>query len=225
MKKYESIVLLSGGQDSATCLSLACRESHSVLAIAFDYGQRHRVELEKANALACLAGVPLVVVDAGFIASLSPNALVDTDIPVTTSLNELPSTFVPGRNLFFLSIAAVYARQHGVRTLYIGVCQTDFSGYPDCRDEFIKSAQKTINLAMDMALQIKAPLMFLTKSETIGLMNELGTLSWYKETHTCYHGKVPACGICPSCKLRLKGFHDIGMEDLISYESGTEGRT
>jgi 7-cyano-7-deazaguanine synthase len=218
MTENKAIVLLSGGQDSATCLSIACQAGYdSILAVTFEYGQRHVIELKKAVQLAEIAGVPIRIVEASFIAQLSTTALTSATIPITTEEGELPSTFVPGRNLFFLSMAAVIARQEGVRTLYMGVCQTDFSGYPDCRVAFIQSAETTINLAMETTIQIKTPLMNLTKAETIMLMKELGTLSWYADTHTCYEGRVPACGRCPACQLRLKGFELAGIQDPIEY--------
>ena len=217
MAGNSALVLLSGGQDSATCLSLACRAHESVMAIAFDYGQRHRIELEKAKKLSSLAGCPLRVIDSTFISQLSDNALTSDTLPITTEPGQLPSTFVPGRNLFFLSMAAVIARQHKIDTIYTGVCQTDFSGYPDCRDDFIKSAEQTINLAMDTRLSIKTPLMHLTKSETVLLMKAQGTLSWYAHTHTCYKGQVPACGQCPACQLRLNGFREANINDPLPY--------
>jgi 7-cyano-7-deazaguanine synthase len=125
----------------------------------------------------------------------------------------MPNTFVPGRNLFFLSVAAVVAKQHGIRILYTGVCQTDYSGYPDCRATFVKSLNVTLNLAMEDHFEIRTPLMWMTKSETVLLMAEMGRLEWYGHTYTCYEGVVPPCGTCPSCLLRAKGFHEAGIFD------------
>lgn len=216
----QAIVLFSGGQDSTTCLAQACADfPNEILAIGCDYGQRHTIELEQAKKITTLAQVPFHIVDLKFIAQLSPNALTNTTIPITQTPGELPSTFVPGRNLFFLSVAAVLARQVGAQYIYTGVCQTDYSGYPDCRDEFIKSAEHTINLAMETKLTIRTPLMWLSKAQTILKMQELGKLEWYKETHTCYEGTRPACGICPACQLRLKGFEETGIADLITYKA------
>lgn len=216
--QISTIVLFSGGQDSTTCLAQACADfPNQVLALGFDYAQRHKIELIQAQKIADLAKIPFRIIDAKFISSLAPNALIDKNIIITQNDGELPSTFVPGRNLFFLSIAGVIARHIGASHLYTGVCQTDFSGYPDCRDEFIKSAEKTINLAMETQLKIHTPLMWLTKAETVLKMKKLGKLEWYKETHTCYEGLRPACGTCPACILRLKGFKEANIQDPLSY--------
>ena len=210
----KAVVLFSGGQDSATCLAQACADfPGEVLALGYDYGQRHKTELKQARKITLLAGTPFRIVDMGFIAQLSDNSLTNHGVTIEYEAGELPSTFVPGRNLFFLSAAAVVARQLGAPYIYTGVCQTDFSGYPDCRDEFVKSAEKTINLAMESTLEIRTPLMWLTKSETVLLMKSLGKLSWYEETHTCYEGARPPCGVCPACELRAKGFLEAGISD------------
>ena len=131
---------------------------------------------------------------------------------------ELPTTFVPGRNALFLTVAAMVAHQKEADVIYTGVCQTDFSGYPDCREDFIQSQQQTINLAMENDLQIKTPLMQLTKAETVVEMNQLGRLDWYAHTHTCYEGAQPACGQCPACKLRLNGFLEANIVDPLPYK-------
>jgi 7-cyano-7-deazaguanine synthase len=210
----KAVVLFSGGQDSTTCLAQACADfPGAVLALGFDYGQKHLIELLQAKRIAELAGVSFRVLDMTFMAQLSPNALINHDMPIEHHDGELPSTFVPGRNLFFISAAAVVARQVGASYMYTGVCQTDFSGYPDCRDTFIRSAEHTINLALDSMLSIRTPLMFLTKAETVLLMRSLGRLDWYAESHTCYEGQRPACGQCPACILREKGFLEAGIED------------
>ena len=215
----KALVLLSGGQDSATCLAIACDSGvESVQAVTFDYGQRHRIEIEKAQTLAGIAGVPIRVINARFIGELSQNALTNFDQEISQKPGELPSTFVPGRNLFFLSMAGVIARQAGIDRVYIGVCETDFSGYPDCRSAFIESAQRSINLAMETRITIATPLMYLTKTETVQLMAQQGKLAWYAETHTCYEGLIPACGRCPACQLRLQGFKEAGVVDPLPYQ-------
>ena len=211
-----ALVLLSGGQDSATCLALAIAEfgAAEVMTLSFDYGQRHRIELQKAQILAATAGVSYQEVALPFIGGLSHNALTDKAMVIDALGSEsMPNTFVPGRNLFFLSVAAVVAKQHGIRILYTGVCQTDYSGYPDCRDTFVKSLNVTLNLAMEDHFEIRTPLMWMTKSETVLLMAEMGRLEWYGHTYTCYEGVVPPCGTCPSCLLRAKGFHEAGIFD------------
>ena len=214
----KAVILLSGGQDSATCLAIA-KESfdRDLIGIGFFYGQRHANELKQANILADLAEIPFKTIDLSFISQLTPNALTDSNIAIEHAEGHLPSTFVPGRNLFFISVGAVIARQVGANKLFTGVCQTDFSGYPDCRHDFIQSAEKTINLAMETTIHIETPLMWLTKAETVMKMKELGKLSWYQHTHSCYHGVRPACGVCPACLLRLRGFNDAGIEDPIEY--------
>ena len=219
MTSPKALVLVSGGQDSATCLAIATdRYPGAVMAIGFDYAQRHRVELEQAQILSDLAGVPFSRLDLSLLSQLTHNALTRHDQTIVHEPGSLPSTFVPGRNHLFLSIAAIYAKQHDISLIYTGVCQTDFSGYPDCRDVFIKSLNVTLYLAMETQFQIETPLMWLTKAETVLKMKALERLDWYAHTHTCYEGKRPACGRCPACILRLKGFQEAGILDLIEYE-------
>lgn len=214
-----ALVIFSGGQDSTTCLAEAQNDfPNQVEAIAFNYGQRHLIELEQAQIIAKKACVPLRIIDVPLFSSLTKNALTDHHQPIEHINDELPSTFVPGRNHIFISIASIIAYQKGIKHLYTGVCQTDFSGYPDCRDRFIKSLNQTINLAMDTDMTIHTPLMWLTKAETIKRMQELGKLDWYKDTHTCYEGHRPACGKCPACTLRLNGFNDAGIKDPLDYQ-------
>ena len=218
----QALVLLSGGQDSTTCLALALEEfPNGVHALAFDYGQRHRIELEQAQKIANIAGVPLQILDTRWLAGLSTNALTDPSLPITHLDGKLPSTFVDGRNLFFLSLAAVIAKQKNIHTLYTGVCETDFSGYPDCRADFIQSLNQTLNLGLAYTLKIATPLMWLTKGETVLLMQKLGHLDWYAHSHTCYEGLRPACGKCPACKLRQKGFDDAQLKDPLEYRAVT----
>ena len=216
----KALVLFSGGQDSTTCLAQACADfPNQVTAIGFNYGQRHHIELTQAQKVAELANVPFSIINLDFIANLSNNALTNHTTNIEQIPGELPSTFVPGRNLFFLSAAAIKAKEQGISILYTGVCQTDYSGYPDCRDTFIQSAQKTISLALDYSITIKTPLMFLTKGQTVQLMQTLDKLDWYKESHTCYEGTRPACGKCPACELRLNGFKEAGIKDPLEYKS------
>ena len=214
----KALVLLSGGQDSTTCLAQALHDfPGEVAGVVFDYGQRHKIELQQAEIIAKQANIELQTVHLPFISELTSNALTRSDIAIESKDGELPSTFVDGRNLFFLSIAAVIAKQKGCHILYTGVCETDFSGYPDCRNEFIKSLEKTLHLATDYHFEIRTPLMYLSKSDTVLLMQKLKRLDWYKDTHTCYEGMRPACGICPACVLRLKGFEEASIEDPLDY--------
>lgn len=205
-----ALVVLSGGQDSTTCLFWAKREFDEVMALSFNYGQRHALEVELARKIAEEAGVPHATLDCHLIGQLGHNSLTDTAMEVEKGVTEggrPPSTFVPGRNLFFLSMAAVYARERGIRHLVTGVSQTDFSGYPDCRDTFIRSLNVTLNLALDAQMVIHTPLMWLDKCETWALADELGVLDLVRhETLTCYNG-VPGdgCGECPACILRRRG--------------------
>lgn len=213
-----AIVLLSGGQDSATCLAIAAKEYKDIHCLSFNYGQRHTIELESSQQLAALAGATFQCIDLGFMAQVSDSALIHSDQPIEENPGQLPSTFVPGRNALFLTVAAMVAVQKGAKVIFTGVCQTDFSGYPDCREAFIQLQEQTINAAMDTKITIETPLMHLTKAETVLKMIALGRLEWYGMTHTCYEGTRPACGICPACKLRLKGFKDAGVPDPIAYD-------
>lgn len=209
MNKETALVVFSGGQDSTTCLFWAKRHFRKVCALSFLYGQKHRKEVELAREIAHDAGVDFDVMDVSFIGNLGRNSLTDITMEMDREKPEgsFPNTFVPGRNLFFLSIAAVYARERGINHLVTGVSQTDFSGYPDCRDAFVKSLNVTLNLAMDEQFVIHTPLMWIDKAETWALADELGVLDLVRtRTLTCYNG-IPGdgCGHCPACKLRREG--------------------
>ena len=209
MSHDAALVVFSGGQDSTTCLFWAKRHFKKVYALSFIYGQKHEKEVELARAIAEKAGVDFHAMDVSFIGHLGKNSLTDASIRMDEEKpeNSFPNTFVPGRNLFFLSIAAVYARELGICHLVTGVSQTDFSGYPDCRDSFVKSLNVTLNLAMDEQFVIHTPLMWIDKAQTWALADELGVLDLVRnETLTCYNG-IPGdgCGHCPACKLRLDG--------------------
>lgn len=204
-----ALVVFSGGQDSTTCLFWAKKHFKKVYALSFVYGQKHQQEVEIARAIAREADVEFEAMDVSFIGHLGRNSLTDPTMVMDEEkpANSCPNTFVPGRNLFFLSIAAVYARERGINHLVTGVSQTDFSGYPDCRDNFIKSLTVTLNLAMEEQFVIHTPLMWIDKCQTWALADELGVLDLIRErTLTCYNG-VPGdgCGHCPACKLRREG--------------------
>ncbi len=210
MQNNAALVVFSGGQDSTTCLYWAKNKFERVVALSFLYGQKHQQEVEYAAAIARKAGVEFHVKDVSFIGKLGQNALTDSSMAMDQEkpADNVPNTFVPGRNLFFLSIAAVFARELGIRHLVTGVSQTDFSGYPDCRDSFIKSLNVTLNLALDDEFVIHTPLMWIDKAATWALADQLGVLDIIRhETITCYNG-IPGdgCGHCPACKLRREGY-------------------
>ncbi|WP_198962537.1 7-cyano-7-deazaguanine synthase QueC [Geobacillus sp. FJAT-46040] len=210
MKEEKAVVVFSGGQDSTTCLFWAKKQFGEVEAVTFDYGQRHRREIDVAQAIAAELGVRHTVLDLSLLGQLAPNALTRDDIAIEQKEGGLPTTFVDGRNLLFLSFAAVLAKQWGARHIVTGVCETDFSGYPDCRDVFIKSLNVTLNLAMDYEFVIHTPLMWLTKAETWKLADELGALEFIRtKTLTCYNGIIAdGCGECPACVLRKRGLDE-----------------
>ncbi|MCM3387087.1 7-cyano-7-deazaguanine synthase QueC [Ureibacillus chungkukjangi] len=211
MKQGKAIVVFSGGQDSTTCLFWAKERYAEVEAVTFDYGQRHRLEIECAKEIAKELDVKHHILDMSLLNQLAPNALTRTDIEVADGEDgELPSTFVPGRNLLFMSFAGVLASQVGAKHIVTGVCETDFSGYPDCRDIFIKSLNVTLNLSMDDTFVIETPLMWLNKAQTWELADKLGALDFVRErTLTCYNGVIAdGCGECPSCKLRQNGLDE-----------------
>ena len=209
MNNQAALVVFSGGQDSTTCLYWAKKHFKEVYALSFVYGQKHVKEVELAREIARKAEVHFDVMDVSFIGRLGSNSLTDNSIHMDEEKPDgsFPNTFVPGRNLFFLSIAAVYARERGIAHMVTGVSQTDFSGYPDCRDSFIKSLNVTLNLAMDEQFVIHTPLMWIDKAQTWALADELGVLDIVRrDTLTCYNGvQGDGCGHCPACKLRREG--------------------
>ncbi|USK35358.1 7-cyano-7-deazaguanine synthase QueC [Bacillus sp. F19] len=210
MKNDKALVVFSGGQDSTTCLFWAIKQFKEVEVVTFNYNQRHKLEIEVAEAIANDLGVRHHLLDMSLLNQLAPNALTRDDIEIEHKEGELPSTFVPGRNLLFLTFASVLAKQIGAKHIVTGVCETDFSGYPDCRDVFVKSCNVTINLAMDDQFVIHTPLMWINKAETWKLADELGALDYVREkTLTCYNGIIAeGCGECPACHLRKKGLDD-----------------
>lgn len=218
----QALVVLSGGQDSTTCLYWAIKKFgiECVSSVTFDYGQRHRIELDCAQEIAAFAGVPNVVLPIDTFAALGGNALTDTSVDVETQIDAetgLPNTFVPGRNLIFLTFAAAFAYQRGIANLVTGVAQTDYSGYPDCRAETMTALQSALRAGMESDIRIHTPLMQLSKQETVELARELGALPALAMTHTCYNGERPPCGHCPACELRAKGFADAGVTDPLIF--------
>lgn len=208
MKQDKAVVVFSGGQDSTTCLFWALKTFKEVEVVTFDYGQRHALEIECAKQIAQELNVRHHILNMSLLNQLAPNALTRDDIEIKEGEEgELPSTFVPGRNLVFLSFAGILASQIGAKHIVTGVCETDFSGYPDCRDVFVKSLNVTLNLSMDTSFVIHTPLMWINKEETWALADQLGAFDFVRQkTLTCYNGIIAdGCGECPACKLRLQG--------------------
>lgn len=221
-----ALVLFSGGQDSTTCLAWALDRFDHVETVGFDYGQRHRVELDcRAPILASIrAGFPDWgrklgedrIVDLGLIGEISDTALT-SGVAIRMQANGLPNTFVPGRNLLFFTVAATIAYRRGIKHIVGGMCETDYSGYPDCRDDTIKALQATLNLGMESRFVLDTPLMWLDKAQTWTLAEDLGSSHLTEivrtETHSCYNGDRThlhawgyGCGTCPACDLRRNGF-------------------
>ena len=230
--KNKAIVLLSGGLDSTTTLAMAKKEGFEVYALSFDYGQRHRVELQRAREIAknfAVADHQIMTID---LRQFGGSALTDS-IEVPTHRDEkemnseIPVTYVPARNTIFLSFCLAYAEVKSANDIFLGVNAVDYSGYPDCRPEFIAAFETLANLATKAGvegkekLKIHTPLIKLTKAEIILKGIELGVD--YSLTHSCYapDSKGIACGICDSCQLRLKGFQEAGFEDPIGYRKKT----
>ena len=226
MTDERALVLFSGGQDSTTCLAWALDRFGEVETLGFDYGQRHRVELDvRPTVLAALRDqLPQLaaglgddhVIDLAVLGEISETALT-REAAITMQANGLPNTFVPGRNLVFLTFAGALAYRRGVKHIVAGMCETDFSGYPDCRDDTVKAMQLALNLGMDTRFAIHTPLMWIDKAATWRLARDLGGDTLIdivrRETHTCYHGDRThwhdwgyGCGACPACELRAAGY-------------------
>ena len=232
MSSDKAIVLFSGGQDSTTCLAWALDRFAAVETVAFDYGQRHKVELDCRERVAAELrrrfpswGARLGeahLVDLAALGAISDTALT-REVEIALGENGLPTTFVPGRNLVFLAFAAAIAYRRGARRLVAGMCETDFSGYPDCRDDTMKAMQLALNLGMERRFVIDTPLMWLDKAATWALAESLGGAALVElireETHSCYFGDREhrhdwgrGCGKCPACDLRAKGWRAFRAE-------------
>ncbi len=223
----QALVVLSGGQDSTTCLAWAKRRYATVDAITFDYGQRHRVELACAVEVARRAGVRhhrTITVES--LKQLGGNTLTAEAAEAlgATGKGGLPNTFVPGRNLLFMTLAAAWGWQLGTTDLVTGVCQTDYSGYPDCRADTMAALQQALRLGLEAPVTIHTPLMHLSKADSVRLAQAEGGLELLAWTHTCYAGRVPPCGICPACLLRAKGFAEAGVGDPLLARLGGGAR-
>lgn len=227
-----ALVLFSGGQDSATCLAWALSQFDRVETVGFDYGQRHKIELEvrKEFRAALTKQFPEWtlrlgedhMLDAGIIGQLGGSAMTES-IAIEMAENGLPNTFVPGRNLLFFTLAAALAYRRGLRVIVGGMCETDYSGYPDCRDDTLKAQQVALSLGLDRRITIETPLMWLDKAQTFALAQELGGQSLLglivENSHTCYLGDRSkrhdwgyGCGTCPACELRSSGWQKFKAE-------------
>lgn len=217
----KALVVLSGGQDSTTCLGIAVREygCENTYAIGFRYGQRHRIEMDCAKTICEELDISFKIIDVSFIRELATSALTNFSADINANHphdKALPASFVPARNALFLTIAHGYAQEIDANEIYTGVCQTDYSGYPDCREEFIDLLEETLNVGYNRLIKISTPLMYLNKADTFKLAEQLGILEVIvRFTHTCYEGNRRdyhdwgyGCGQCPACKLRKKGWED-----------------
>ena len=232
----KSVVLFSGGLDSSTCLVMALHEGYEVFPLTIDYGQRHSIEIEKsrlflkhyetASSTKGKLGAPFVFkID---LRQIGGSALTDEVVGVgdhSDGKSTIPTTYVPARNTIFLSIALAYAERVGADHIFIGVNAVDYSGYPDCRPEYILAYQEMASLATKRGVEgnpatIHAPLIHLKKSEIITKGLELGVP--YGLTWSCYRGEEPACGSCDSCVLRQRGFEEVGVEDPVAYRERKE---
>ena len=225
-KNVKAICVMSGGADSLISLFWAIRRwvpecaliGEHIEAVTFDYGQRHKYEIECAKRICKTFAIPHTVIQLSGYKAIEGLALLSEDQPIEVPEGaDVPTSFVPGRNIIFLTYAAALAYTRGCHNLVTGVCQTDYSGYADCRDSSIKALQGALALGLGFDVNIHTPLMWLTKAESIKLAKENKALQYLRMTHTCYEGKVPSCGLCPSCKLRIHGFKEAGIIDPIEY--------
>ncbi|MFY7867153.1 7-cyano-7-deazaguanine synthase QueC [Roseateles sp.] len=228
----KALVLFSGGQDSTACLAWALERYAEVETLGFDYGQRHGVELECRQTVRSelLARFPAWgaklgedhLLDLSLLGQISSTALTE-DRAIEMQANGLPNTFVPGRNLLFLTFAATLAYRRGASVLVGGMCETDFSGYPDCRDNTLKALQVALSLGLDAPMTLETPLMFITKAQTWAMTEQLGGAALndliIEHTHTCYLGERSqrhawgyGCGSCPACELRARGYFEFEQQ-------------
>ena len=219
----KAVCIVSGGMDSAVAAAIAKKKGYEIIALHFNYSQKtQQKELEAFELIAKdLDAKEKLIIDLDFFKDIGATALIDENLEVPTEGIKpgVPITYVPFRNGIFLSIAAAVAQKYYADAIYIGVVEEDSSGYPDCREEFINSMQKSINLGLkdDIEVKIEAPLIHMSKKDIVKKALELGVK--LEHTWSCYKNSDKACGVCDSCRLRLKGFKEAGVEDKIEYET------
>lgn len=216
-EKKKCVVIASGGQDSTTCLGVSLKSDFETIAITFKYGQKHAIEIERSKAICEKLNIEHHIIDISFFGDLVDSALTHNGNvnEKHSRLSHLPASFVPNRNMVFITLAHAFAQKIGAEFLMTGVCETDYSGYPDCRAAFIASAESTLNLGSDSQISILTPLMKLNKRQTWQLAEDVGVFDIVREmSHTCYNGSDImndwgyGCGECPACKLRKAGYEE-----------------
>ncbi|WP_104747943.1 7-cyano-7-deazaguanine synthase QueC [Helicobacter cetorum] len=224
MKQEICVISFSGGQDSTTLAVWATKHFKKVCLVGFDYAQKHSIELECATKIASFLQLPYEIIKLDFLESITNSALFKNSKDLVenshTQHKNLPNSFVPNRNAIFITLLHSYAQKLGASNIALGVSQADFSGYPDCKEDFIKSIEHSLNLGSNTHITIHTPLMFLSKAQEFQMAKDLGILDLIiKETHTCYHGERKTlhaygygCNECPACKLRKKGYEEFMLE-------------
>jgi len=219
MSNSSALIVFSGGQDSTTCLGWAKNKFDYVETITFDYGQKHKIEIVQAKKIADILNVKNTILNINAFTQLNDSALLeDSDLDISSShktKTHLPASFVPNRNAIFFTLSHAFAQKQGIENIIIGVNQTDYSGYPDCREDFVLSLEKTLNLGSESNIKFHYPLIHLTKAETFQLSKDEGVLDLVvNESHTCYNGDHTTkfswgygCGKCPACILRKEGWY------------------
>lgn len=217
MKK--ALVVFSGGQDSTTCLGWAKNRFDYVETITYDYGQKHKIEIIQAEKIAKILNVPNTLLNISAFTQLNDSALINSELDISSThqkKSNLPASFVPNRNAIFFTLAHAFAQKQDIDNIIIGVNQTDYAGYPDCREEFILNIEKTLNLGSESNIKFHYPLINLTKAETFRLSKDEGVLDIVlDESHTCYNGNHTTksdwgygCGECPACLIRKSGWEE-----------------
>lgn len=220
MKK--ALIVFSGGQDSTTCLGWALNNFDYVETITFDYGQKHKVEIKQAKKIATMLNVKNTVLNINAFTQLNDSALINSDLDISSSHStkkNFPASFVPNRNAIFFTLAHAFAQKQDIDNIIIGVNQTDYSGYPDCREDFVLALENSLNLGSESNIKFHYPLIHLTKAETFKLSEDESVLDIViNESHTCYNGNHTTkfdwgygCGECPACILRREGWKNFNL--------------